>query len=348
MVWIPGGEFLMGSTDALARPHESPVHPVRVDGFWMDTTEVTNAPFARFVAATGYKTVAERAVDWEAMKPQLPPGTLRPPDEQLEPGSLVFVSPAGPVDPRFVERWWRWTSEADRRHPEVPASSITGRERHPVVHVPLEDALAYATWAGKRLPTEAEWERAARGGPRGKVNMWGDEPVDPTRYSYFQGHFPDHNITEDGFATAAPVKSFPPNAFGLYDMTGNVWERCADLYHEGAYRMEVGNTDTPRVAENPSGPAACFDSRRPDEKLLRVIRGGSFLCNDSYFAGYRPSARMATSPDTSLQHVGFRCVGGGAVRDNAGAKGADAGKAVNEGHGGSSGQSERAGAPAPK
>jgi sulfatase modifying factor 1 len=179
MVWIPGGEFLMGSTDHLARVDESPVHSVRVDGFWMDTTEVTIAQFARFVAATGYKTVAERPVDWEAMKLQLPPGTPKPPDEQLRPGSLVFVPPAGPVDLRFVEQWWRWTNGADWRHPEGPASSIAGREQHPVVHVAFEDALAYAKWAGKRLPTEAEWECAARGGLRGKVNVWGDEGVDP-------------------------------------------------------------------------------------------------------------------------------------------------------------------------
>jgi sulfatase modifying factor 1 len=348
MVWIPGGEFLMGSTDHLARVDESPVHSVRVDGFWMDTTEVTIAQFARFVAATGYKTVAERPVDWEAMKLQLPPGTPKPPDEQLRPGSLVFVPPAGPVDLRFVEQWWRWTNGADWRHPEGPASSIAGREQHPVVHVAFEDALAYAKWAGKRLPTEAEWECAARGGLRGKVNVWGDEGVDPNRCNYFQGHFPDHNTSEDGFATAAPVKSFPPNAFGLYDMAGNVWEWCADLYHERAYRMEVGSTDTPRVAENPSGPATCFDSRRPDEKTLRVIRGGSFLCNDSYCASYRPSARMATSPDTSLRHVGFRCVEGGAVRKEAGVKGADAGKADDAGDGDSAGKSETAGAPARK
>ena len=316
MVWIPGGEFLMGSTDPLARADESPVHSVRIDGFWMDTTEITNAQFAKFVEATGYKTVAERPVDWEAMKAQLPPGTPKPPEEQLQPGSLVFVPPAGPVDLRFVEQWWRWTNGADWRHPEGPSSSISGREQYPVVHIAFEDALAYAKWAGKRLPTEAEWECAARGGLRGKVNVWGDEPVDPKRCNYFQGHFPDHNTKEDGFETAAPVQSFPPNSFGLYDMAGNVWEWCADLYHERAYRMQIGDANSPAVAENPTGPATCFDSRRPDEKLLRLIRGGSFLCNDSYCASYRPSARMATSPDTALQHLGFRCVMSGMAPDS--------------------------------
>jgi sulfatase modifying factor 1 len=309
MVWIPGGEFSMGSTDPLARPDESPVHRVRVEGFWMDATEVTNAQFAEFVKATGYTTVAERPVDWEELKKQVPAGTPKPPDESLQPGSLVFTPPDQPVDLRRYELWWTWTLGASWRHPEGPASTIEGRENFPVVHIAYVDALAYAAWAGKRLPTEAEWEFAARGGLDRKVNGWGDEPVDPTRCNIWQGHFPDRNTAEDGHARAAPVKSFPPNGYGQYDMAGNVWEWCSDLYRPDTYArrvLELGGID--RVAVNPTGPTTSLDLRNPDAPESRVHRGGSFLCNDSYCASYRPSARMACPPDTGLQHLGFRCV----------------------------------------
>jgi sulfatase modifying factor 1 len=308
MVWIPGGEFMMGSTDPLARPDEAPVHRVRVDGFWMDVTEVTNAQFAEFVKATGYKTVAERPVDWEELKKQLPEGTPRPADEMLLPGSLVFTPPDHPVDLRAYEQWWAWTTGANWRHPEGPASSIEGKDRYPVVHIAYEDAVAYCAWAGKSLPTEAQWEFAARGGLDGKVNVWGDEPVDARRCNIWQGHFPDSNTAEDGFTRAAPVGSFPANGFGLHDMAGNVWEWCSDLYRPDTYARDVLTAGQGVVINNPRGPAKSLDPRNPDAPESRVHRGGSFLCNDSYCASYRPSARMACPPDTGLQHLGFRCV----------------------------------------
>lgn len=308
MIWIPGGEFAMGSTDPLARPDEAPIHRVRVDGFWMDITEVTNKQFAEFVKATGYITVAERPIDWEEMKKQSPPGTPKPPDAELLPGSLVFTPSEHPVDLRFCAQWWTWVTGANWKHPEGPDNSIDGKDTHPVVHVAYEDALAYAKWAGKRLPTEAEWEFAARGGLEGKVNVWGNEPVDAKRCNIWQGRFPDSNTAEDGFARSSPVKSFPPNGYGLYDMAGNAWEWCSDLYHERTYTMRVAQLGDGKVVENPTGVTASFDSRNPHEPVMRVIRGGSFLCHDSYCASYRPSARMATSPDTGLSHTGFRCV----------------------------------------
>lgn len=308
MVWIPGGEFAMGSTDPLARPDESPKHRVRVDGFFIDLTEVTNGQFAEFVQATGYKTVAERPVDWDELKKQVAPGTPKPPDEQLQPGSLVFTPPDHPVDTRDYFAWWTWTLGASWRHPEGPSSSIDGKENYPVVQVAYEDVIAYCRWSGKRLPTEAEWEFAARGGLEGKVNVWGDEPIDPKRANTWQGHFPDKNTVEDGFALAAPVKSFPPNGYGLFDMAGNVWEWCSDLYRPDAYALLVAEIGPNGVAVNPKGPTTSFDPRNPHSPESRVHRGGSFLCNDSYCASYRPSARMACPPDTGLQHLGFRCV----------------------------------------
>ncbi|MEM0983786.1 MAG: formylglycine-generating enzyme family protein [Planctomycetota bacterium] len=307
MVWIPAGEFRMGSTDPLARPDESPVHRVRVDGFWMDRTEVTNTEFAAFVEATGYVTVAERPVDWEVIAAQLPPGTPKPPDEMLEPSSGVFTPTAGPVDLRNESAWWVWTKGADWRHPEGPGSSIDDRMDHPVVQVSWEDAKAYAEWAGKRLPTEAEWEFAARGG-RQTVNTWGDEPIDPTRANIWTGVFPYDNDEVDGFARAAPVGSFDANGFGLFDMAGNVWEWCADAYDAQLYRDLAAELGQDGVAVNPTGPERSRDPRLPSAAITRVMRGGSFLCNDSYCASYRPSARMASTPDSALSHLGFRCV----------------------------------------
>lgn len=309
MVWIPPGEFRMGSTDPLARPDEAPHHRVRVDGFWMDVTEVTNAQFAEFVKATGYKTVAERPVDWEELKKQVPPGTPKPDEKMLLPGSLVFTPPANPVDLGAYDKWWSWTTGANWQHPAGPNSSIEGKDNHPVVQIAYEDAVAYCTWAGKALPTEAQWEYAARGGLDGKVNVWGDEPIDPKRANYFQGHFPDKNTAEDGFAFAAPVKSFPANGYGLYDMAGNVWEWCSDLYRPDTYgRQLLAAGGQTAVLTNPTGSTKSLDPRNPNAPESRVHRGGSFLCNDSYCASYRPSARMSCPPDTSLQHLGFRTV----------------------------------------
>lgn len=308
MVWIPGGEFTMGSTDRLARLDERPVHRVRVDGFWIDATEVTNAQYRRFVEATGYRTLAERPVDWEELKKQVPAGTPRPSEEMLRPGSLVFTPPDHAVDLARYEQWWRWTTGASWRHPEGPGSTIEGRDNDPVVQIAYVDAMAYCRWAGKSLPTEAQWEYAARGGLDHALNTWGNEPIDPTRANTWQGRFPDQNTVADGFARAAPVRSFPANGYGLYDMAGNVWEWCSDLYRPDTYALRVGEVGEGGVAVNPTGPATSFDPRNPHAPESRVQRGGSFLCNDSYCASYRPSARMACPPDTGLQHAGFRCV----------------------------------------
>lgn len=303
MVWIPGGEFTMGGAGPLARPDESPRHRVRVDGFWMDVTEVTNAQFRRFVEATGYKTTAERAVDWEELSRQAPPGTPRPPDEALQPGSPVFTPPDRPVSLGNPGQWWTWTVGASWRHPEGPGSSIDGKDDHPVVHVSHEDAVAYCQWAGKRLPTEAEWEYAARGGLEGKINCWGDEPVSPKLANIWQGRFPDRNTLEDGYARTAPVGSYPPNGYGLHDMAGNVWEWCSDRYRGDEYARRIREAGESGVVVNPRGP-----STPPAPTDQYILRGGSYLCNDSYCASYRPSARMSATPDTSLQHLGFRCV----------------------------------------
>lgn len=308
MVWVPGGTFPMGSTDPLARPDESPVHRVSVGGFWIDATEVTNERFSDFVEATGYVTVAERPVDWNELRDQLPPGAVKPPDEMLAPGSLVFTPPDHPVDLGRSDLWWTWTPGASWRRPEGPGSSIENRMDHPVVHVAWEDAAAFARWAGKRLPTEAEWEFAARGGLERAVNTWGDEPVDPSRANIWDGEFPHRNDARDGFERTAPVGSFPANGYGLFDMAGNVWEWCSDLYRPDAYGVRLREVEPGAACHDPTGPAGSIDPRNPFAQESRVQRGGSFLCNDSYCASYRPSARMAAPPDTGMSHLGFRCV----------------------------------------
>lgn len=305
MVWVPGGEFAMGSHLPDARPDERPVHRVRVDGFWMDATEVTNAQFRAFVDATGYVTTAEKPPDLAAILSQLPPGTAPPPSENLVPGSLVFTATDHPVPLDDVRQWWRWTPGANWRHPEGPGSSIDGKDGHPVVQVSWEDAVAYAQWAGKRLPTEAEWEFAARGGLEQKQFVWGDEPLSDhnPRANVWQGTFPNQNLETDGHARTAPVGSFPPNGFGLFDMAGNVWEWCSDWFAPDAYAARAHEG----VVANPRGPAQSFDPRRPTMPQ-RSQRGGSFLCNATYCSSYRPSARMGCSPDTGMSHLGFRCV----------------------------------------
>jgi formylglycine-generating enzyme required for sulfatase activity len=309
MVWIPGGEFTMGTLGNEARASEQPAHRVRVDGFWMDATEVTNAQFAEFVDATGYVTVAERPSDWEELKKQVPPGTPKPPPEVLTPGSLVFTPPnqAVPLDNHAV--WWKWTTGADWRHPEGPGSTIDDRMDHPAVQVAWEDAVAYAEWAGKRLPTEAEWEFAARGGLEGKRFTWGDEPPtsDHSLANIWHGEFPHRNTKEDGYYRTAPVKTFKPNGNGLYDMAGNVWEWCGDWYRADAYAIRVQQLGADGVAENPAGPDRPWDPREP-RSPSRVSRGGSFLCHVTYCESYRPGARRGTSADTGMSHLGFRCV----------------------------------------
>ncbi len=308
MVWIPSSEFMMGSDADYARADERPAHRVRVDGFWMDVTEVTNAQFLKFVEATQYKTVAERAVDWESLRKQCPPGTPKPPDELLQPGSLVFTPPSQAVRLDNPGQWWQWVNGANWRHPEGPASDLVGKLQHPVVHVAYEDVLAYCVWSHKRLPTEAEWECAARGGLSQKQFVWGDEALDAKRANVWQGEFPHANSQEDGYPRTSPVKSYGANAFGLFDMAGNVWEWTSDLYRADTYAQQVASTDASKVVINPIGPSKSVDPRNPEAPESRVHRGGSYLCHASYCSSYRPSARMSCTPDTGLEHLGFRCV----------------------------------------
>jgi formylglycine-generating enzyme len=305
MAWIPGGEFTMGTDDPSAWPDEKPTHRVRVNGFWMDETEVTNAQFRAFVEATGYVTTAEKPPSLEEIMKQSRPGTPPPPREKLVPGSLVFRPTKGPVDLRDYTQWWEWTPGANWRCPEGPGSNIDGKDEHPVVHVSWDDAVAYAKWAGKRLPTEAEWEFAARGGLDGKTYVWGDAPLDEAKpqCNIWQGEFPWKNTANDGYERTAPVKSYAPNGYGLYDMAGNAWEWCADWYDHDLYQHRAGKG----TIDNPQGPEHSYVPHQPYSEQ-RVQRGGSFLCCDTYCSRYRPSARHGCSPDTGMSHVGFRCV----------------------------------------
>ncbi len=304
MVWIPPGEFVMGTAGATSHKNEQPAHKVKFAGFWIDETEVTNAQFREFVAATGYVTTAEKPIDWDELKKQFPDGTPRPPDDKLVPGALVFTPPPGPVPTDKAEVWWKWTVGANWQHPEGPASTLDGRDDHPVVQVSWDDATAYAAWAEKRLPTEAEWEYAARGGLPGKRYPWGDEPATeagPHRANIWHGTFPHLSSTADGFDRTAPVKSFAPNGYGLYDTAGNVWEWCDDWYRADAYVGRSGAT------VDPKSPSKSWDPSDPLSPK-RVTRGGSFLCHVSYCESYRTAARRGTTADTGMSHIGFRCV----------------------------------------
>jgi len=304
MVWIKGGEFMMGAADDEGRLDEYPQHKVKLHGYWIDCTEVTNKQFKKFVDATGYITVAERKPDWNGIKKQLPEGTPKPPDSILVAGSLVFEMTNHPVALNDPSQWWHWVKAANWKHPQGPNSNIVGKENYPVTQVAYEDALAYCKWAKKRLPTEAEWEYAARGGLQQKKYSWGNEDVETgkPKANTWQGIFPAQNTQWDGFTTTAPVKSFAANGYGLFDMAGNVWEWCADWYNRNYYQ-QVAN----KISINPTGAVSSFD---PDEPTIpkKIIRGGSFLCNASYCKGYRVSSRMKSSPDTGLENTGFRCV----------------------------------------
>ena len=308
MVWIPGGEFMQGAVpqDKMAMDHEKPAHKVRVDGFFMDVTEVTNAQFAKFVKETGYITVAERAIDWEEMKTQVPEGTPKPHDSILQPGSLTFKKTKNSVPNLYdFSQWWNWTIGANWKQPNGPGSTIKGKDNEPVVQVAYEDALAYCEWAGRRLPTEAEWERAARGNKTESIYFWGDDDsVLSQMANTWEGEFPVTNMKTDGYEKRAKVKSYPPNDFGLYDMAGNVWEWTSDWYNTNYYN-ELGALNAPVV--NPQGASTAYNPNMPYAKE-KVMRGGSFLCNASYCASYRISSRMASSLDSSLEHLGFRTV----------------------------------------
>lgn len=298
MIWIAGGRFLMGS-DA-HYPEEAPAHPVWVDGFWIDPTPVTNAAFARFVAATGYVTVAERtplAEDYPGADAAC-----------LVPGSLVFQAPVAPGDPEDWARWWAFTPGADWRHPQGPGSDLHGLDDHPVVHVCHEDAAAFAAWAGKALPSEAEWEFAARGGLEGAAFAWGDEltPGGNHLANTWQGTFPSENLALDGYVGTSPVEAFPPNGYGLRDMIGNVWEWTDDWYRPAHDAPEAKACCLPR---NPRGGTAA-DSIDPGFAGLprKVVKGGSHLCAPNYCRRYRPAARQPQTIDTGTVHIGFRCV----------------------------------------
>ena len=284
MVRVDGGSFLMGSADFY--PEERPVRRVAVDGFWMDSHPVTVAEFRRFTRETGYVTVAERPLD-PAQYPDADPALLVP-------GSLVFYQASGPVDLRDVTQWWRYTPGADWRHPRGPDSTLHGLDLHPVTHVAAEDADTYAAWAGKELPTEAEWEFAARGGLEGATFTWGDDPAPKGRdmANTWQGEFPWQNLKPPRKRGTSAVRGFPPNGFGLYDMAGNVWEWTSDYF-----------------AEQPAARACCAPPEKPAERIpRRVIKGGSHLCAPNYCLRYRPAARQGEAVDTSTAHLGFRCI----------------------------------------
>jgi formylglycine-generating enzyme required for sulfatase activity len=306
MVWIPGGTFLQGAVpqDKIAMMHEKPQHKVTVDGFFMDITEVTNAQFQKFVDATRHITMAERKVDWNELKKQLPEGTPKPHDSILQPGSLTFKKTKSSVPNLYdFSQWWKWEIGTNWKHPKGKNSSIEGKEKYPVVHISYEDALAYCKWANRRLPTEAEWELAARGNKKNRTYFWGNnENLLSENANSWEGEFPVTNTKQDGFEGLAPVKSYPANAFGLFDMAGNVWEFTSDWYNVNYYK-EIAAF----LISNPTGATKAYNPNSPylQEK---IIKGGSFLCNASYCASYRISSRMGTSIDSSLEHVGFRTV----------------------------------------
>lgn len=307
MVWVEGKTFVRGAKqgDQMALPREKPAHEVTVDGFFMDVTEVTNKQYKVFVEATDYITVAERPVDWEEMKLELPEDTPKPADSILQPGSLIFNKDLNVVqDMNNYTQWWIWKIGADWKHPEGPNSNIEGKDDYPVVHIAYEDAISYCKWANRRLPTEAEWEAAAQGKDTKSIYTWGNDNSQlNASANTWQGTFPVKNESTDGFELIAPVKSYPPNSIGLYDMLGNVWELTSDWFNVESYK----NLDTSKPLINPKGANQTYNPDNPYAKE-HVIKGGSFLCHASYCASFRISARMGTSWDSGSDHSGFRTV----------------------------------------
>lgn len=309
MAYIPGGEFTMGNDRKLSRPNERPAHRVHVDPFWMDRHHVTNAEFSLFVEATGYVTTAERKPDWETVRAQVFPGVTKPDDSALVPGAMVFTGTDQPVPLDDWSQWWNFVPGADWRHPQGPQSSIQGRDDHPVVQVSYEDAQAYAHWVGKRLPTEAEWEFAARGGVEQADFVWGEDfaPDGKRMANTFIGTFPVVTSKTLGVAATTPVGRYPANGYGLYDMAGNAWQWVADWYRSDAFQREAKDA----VAVNPHGPSDSFEAdarSHPASAPARVTRGGSFLCSEQYCSSYRPSARRGNDPFNPMSHIGFRLV----------------------------------------
>ncbi len=306
MVWIKGGAFAMGSPDSdeLAHAVEKPAHEVSVSSFWMDKTEVTNDEFGKFVKATGYITLAEKDLDWEKLKQQVPPGTAKPPQEMLKAGSMVFTPPKGAVPLDNIRGWWSWVQGADWKHPDGPGA--TWMDAATTRSCTSPGKMPPPTRSGQANAYRRRRSGSTRHGAGLTTNFtWGDEPFsdnDP-QANIWQGEFPHINSKADGHVRTAPVKSYPPNGFGLYDMSGNVWEWCADWWRVDLYRHRAGKGDP--VAD-PAGPPRHIDPRHPHEKQ-RVTRGGSFLCHDCYCAAYRPAGRRGTAFDTGMSHIGFRC-----------------------------------------
>lgn len=307
MVWVDSKTFIQGAKegDKYAMPREMPVHDVFVDGFFIDITEVTNKQFKTFVNETKYKTVAEREIDWEEMKKELPIGTPKPHDSILQPGSLIFNKNVDKVASMGdYLQWWTWKIGANWKHPEGPESTIEGKDNYPVVHIAFEDALAYCKWANRRLPTEAEWEAAAQGNSLDNIYTWGNNPdILDEKANTWQGVFPIKNEPKDGFESIAPVKSFDPNSIGIYDMLGNVWELTSDLFNVNYYK----ELDITKVLKNPKGAEQGYSPSNPYQQE-HIIKGGSFLCNASYCASFRISAKMGVSSDSGSDHSGFRTV----------------------------------------
>jgi sulfatase modifying factor 1 len=307
MIWVEEKTFLQGAkdTDTYAMSREKPAHKVTVDGFYIDITEVTNKQFEKFIDATKYITVAERKIDWEEMKTQLPANTLKPDDSILQPGSLIFNKNINAVvNMNNYSQWWTWKIGANWRHPEGPNSTIKNKEDFPVVHITLEDAVAYCKWSNRRLPTESEWESAAQGTNTDAIFTWGNNTtILNSNANTWQGVFPTKNESIDGFEFISPVKSYLPNSIGLYDMTGNVWEITADLFNIKYYN----ELDISKPLLNPKGASKSYNPANPYQTEY-VMKGGSFLCHASYCASFRISAKMGVAIDSGSDHVGFRTV----------------------------------------